>query len=547
MADILASTKDAANAVSTVSKNIGTITSAVSKTSLVRLTKDQVFQFPLFMEADIDDDEKFPMIKSIEKNYAALVMMAIVNNGFVDRGRFGDINKFLRQFHNNGDLPFNASESLMSGNFDVTEAIATEGYGSVYPQDLLAMWGCVEEQLDTSSINEMYLPFKRTANKLNRVISAAMEASSDEYFRTVEYKRQYGKDPSGKVTELLIKDKQGNPMVETDKDGNPKYVYIKAPTNPVQRQKMINLYGQPRSASLWRDDNLKSRIGEYQNRKDIDQKIWEEQQRQLNARKDSDRTADNAEWDRRHGIERTDRNKDTTDEYDRRHAIERGEQLNDLYRREKQQAFGNTRAELVKDDKYNSLTPTILNMTLANGKEGVGAWSQQLIIGVRAMPRMLPQSLMVANMVEAVKSRPIFKFIKWVKGEINWADLFTGIGTARKEVNAGGARWLKVLRKRAKMSKLRWLGFKLNPNCTIIITETDAHLVKEQTGVDLHKVDNVQKLMNTYFLLGFGIYDSEAKMLNIIYDGESDFSQQSLRSMIADTKKDANLLAMGRY
>lgn len=543
MADILASAKDAVNAASAVTQNIGTITSATAKTSLVRLTKDQVFQFPLFMEADIDDDEKFPMIKSIEKNYASLVMMAIVNNGFVDRGKYEDINKFLRKFHNNGNLPFNANEAFLSGEFDVTEAIATEGYGSVYPDDLLAMWDCVEEQLDTSSINDMYRPFQRTVVKLQRKLDAALEASSEYYFRTVEYKRQTG--PKG-VTGGVMKVGKDY-VVDTDKDGNPKYMYIKAPINdPVKMAQMRAIYGHERTSSQWRDDNLKSRITEYEQRKDIDMKIWQ-QQHDMQKNDRLQETADaNKEWERRHNLERDHRNKDTADEYDRRHAIERGEQLNDMYRREKANALGNTRAEMVKDDKYNTLTPTILNMTIANGREGMGAWSQQLIIGVKAMPRMLPQSLMVANMVEAVQNRPIFKFIKWVKGEIKWADMLTGIGAARKEVN-GGAKWLKVLRKRARLAKLRWLGYKLNPNCTIIITETDAHLVKEKTGVDLHKPGEVTKLMNNYFLLGFGIYDSEAKMLNIMYDGESEYSQQSLRTMVAESKKDANLLAMGKY
>lgn len=54
-------------------------------------------------------------------------------------------------------------------------------------------------------------------------------------------------------------------------------------------------------------------------------------------------------------------------------------------------------------------------------------------------------------------------------------------------------------------------------------------------------------MMDKYFILGFGIYDTEAKMLNMIYDGDADFSQYSLRSMIADSKKELNLLAMNRY
>ena len=69
----------------------------------------------------------------------------------------------------------------------------------------------------------------------------------------------------------------------------------------------------------------------------------------------------------------------------------------------------------------------------------------------------------------------------------------------------------------------------------------------ERCGVNLNDATNVAKLMDKYFLLGFGIYDTEGKMLRIMYDGESEFSMYSLRSMMAEAKKDTNMLAMNRY
>ena len=54
-------------------------------------------------------------------------------------------------------------------------------------------------------------------------------------------------------------------------------------------------------------------------------------------------------------------------------------------------------------------------------------------------------------------------------------------------------------------------------------------------------------MMEKYFLLGFGIYDTEGKMLNMIYDGESEFTTYSMRAMIADVKKETNLLTMSKY
>ena len=192
-------------------------------------------------------------------------------------------------------------------------------------------------------------------------------------------------------------------------------------------------------------------------------------------------------------------------------------------------------------------------MSIANkesGKKGgVTTWNQELIIGVRAMPRLLPQSIMISNMVEAFKDRAIFKFIKWTRGEIKWADLLFGVSQAREDASMKSERrWMKILRKRAKKANgFRLGGYKLNPNCTIIITESDAHMIQEKCGVNPHDITNVRKMMDKYFLLGFGIYDTEAKMLNIIYDGETEFTNYSMRSMLADSKKEANLLSMSKY
>lgn len=459
-----------ANAVKNAAEPIIKVQSATAKTSLMRLTKDQVFQFPLIMDADINDDEKFPMIKSIEKNYAAIVMTAIINEGVVDRDKYDNINKFLRKFHNNNDIPFDALE----GELNVSEAIASEGY--LPKKDLADMWDCVEEQLDSESINNMYLPYKRTAAKLTRAVEAAknsiaMEADDQLYFQRVQYKKE--KDNKGNEKNVMV---NGSPVIVTDRDGKPVSQYIEAPEKGTkQYDDMVKTYGEPKKMSEWNS---------------------------------------------------TDMTKPTADAKSRNHG------------------------EMVKDEKYNSLTPTLLRMNIANIKKGAGsAWNQELIIGVRAMPRLLPQSIMISNMVEAFKDRAIFKFIKWTRGEVKWADLFFGISKAREDASMKADRkWMKILRKRAKKANgFRLGGYKLNPNCTIIITESDAHMIQEKCGVNPRDITNVKKMMDKYFLLGFGIYDTEGKMLNIIYDGETEFTNYSMRSMIADSKKEANLLTMGKY
>ena len=481
--DTVAETKEAV-------KPLLEIKAATAKTSLMRLTKDQIFQFPLIMNADIDDDEKFPIIKSIEKNYAQIVLTAIVNEGVINRSKYETINDFLKKFHNNNDIPFNALESEL----DVTEAIASEGY--LPEKELIEMWDCIEEQLDSESINDMYLPYKRTAAKLSRAVEAAKMTvaveAEEKYFRQVQYKKT--KDKNG--DEVFDKDPGGSNIVLTDKLGNPAYRYIVANATAPNYQKLVDELGEPKSATEWKDADLQKKIidAEKESAKDV-------------ARAKEKATAD---------------------------------------------AKSRIRGEVVKDDKFNNLTPTMLRMTIANIAKDAGApWSQELILGVRAMPRLLPQSIMISNMVEAFKDREIFKFIKWTRGEINFIDALFG-WTASREAAAmkGDRKWLKILRNRSRKDKLfrtLGMGHKLNPNTTIIITSIDAHMIQEKCGVNPYDITNVRKLMDKYFLLGFGIYDADGKMLNLIYDGETEFTNYSLRTMIAESKKDANLLTMGKY
>ena len=536
MGDVLNNAREVVNGVSDIANSAVQVSRAVAKTSVTRLTNDQVFQFPVIMDGDIDDDEKFPLIKSLEKNYAELIMIAITNNGFIDYDRYQDVNKFLRRFHNNGDLPF-AFEGY-TGDVQVTSAIACEGY--LPEKDLKSMWISVENLLDTETINSMYTPFKHTEAKLRRALEAAqaqkltsaLEAEDKVYFRRPDYAQDtietYNKSTktTTKKTVNRIDKATGMIVINTDKQGNPLYQYLEAP--PVGSQQYndyVKAFGEPKPLKGWHDTDITSKIADDKQLEALRHR-WELEKEQRSLK----------ESHAKEGRERAFRIAEQKAKIEREDQV-RAEQ-------DRLKAMSTVSGSMGKDDKFNALTPTVINLTLANVKKGIGSWSQNLIIGIRAMPRILPQSVLVNNMVQACKNRAIFSFIKWTNNEIKFSDVFMGLNSARESAK-GQNRWMRTLRKRALINKIP--GFKLNPNTTIIITENDVHLIYEKCGVNLLDLSNVQKLMDKYFLLGFGIYDTEGKMLKIMYDGESEFTHQSMRSMMADSKKEANLLAMNRY
>ena len=487
---IASSVKDINNNISKMSAVIQTNT---GKNSLTRLTRDQIFQFPIVMSADIDNDEKYPIIKNIEKNYASLVMTAITNEGVINRDQYKSVNDFLKKFHNNADIPFPTTES--ADEIIVTEAIVREGYIPV--KELEKMDMTLESQLDLESINSIYLPFNKTKATIQRAIEKskiATEADSDLYIRRPVYK----KDKYGKF--ILDNNRY---VVDVDKYGNPKYEYIQASKNDIKN-------GIAKPLSYWDELPLNREL---------------EKEDRFNRR-------DDAKEERRYQ-----RELEKEDRFNRRDDAKEE-------RRELIKARSNIRGEFAKAEKNDSLMPTMLNITLANSQKEVGSWSQQLVIGVRAVPRYLPPSLIISNMCEAFRDRTIFSFLKFTKGELKWWDVLFGISSAKNNaITNSTSRWLKVLKSRAKKRRSK----KYNPNMTIIITENEAIMIKEKCGIDPHNTSSVRKMMDKYFLLAFGIYDTEAKMLNIIYDGDNEFSQMSLRTLVAESKKETNLLAMNRY
>lgn len=450
------------------------IKKATAKTSITRLTKDQIFQFPMIMSSDISSEENYHIVKTIERNYATLILAAITNEGVIDRDKYGNINQFLKRFHDNLDLPF-ATES--DTDYEVTNAVATEGY--IPQEELRRMDATLESQLDCESINDMYRPFERTKSKVNaaleaaRAVSIATEATDEYYFRVPKYAR----DKRGNI----IKDSGGNPVLATDRSGNVEYMYVLAPEDKDKFDEAVNRYGaSPRTMDYWRS--------------------------QVN---DAKREEDNA-----------------------RRA-----------REEANRALSNVRGEMMKDVKFGGMMPTVLTITLANMKKEVGSWSQQLIIGIRAVPRYLSPSIMIANMCEAFKDRAIFNFLKFTKGELKWWDAILGLTSSRnRAISSTRNRWMKVLKSRAEKNS-KSMNKKYNPNTTIVITENEATLIKESCGIDPNSPSAVRKMMDKYFLLAFGIYDTEAKMMKIIFDGDADYTHYSLRAMVAEAKKETDLTA----
>lgn len=386
----------------------------VSNTSITKLAKDSIFQFPVIISSSIDNDEIFVMAKALERNYASMLLSVISMSSYIDLTKYGKDNylvKYLKKFHSNSDI---GSEILPAGESVAIESANIIDDDKIFAVDMPSLCDSVYEACDMTSINDIYRPFKRTT----RILEDAMEA------RTITV---------------------GNTKLE-NADAIAK----------LNEEKYIN------------------------NGKVL-----------------------------RRGAEKS-------------------------------------RNEITNSSYMTDMTPTMINVSFVADATGKGdTWTQNVTIGVKSMVRMAKSGVVINNMVDAFKDRALFTWIKWTNGEINAAELLFGVSKALQDGYAAGKKdnWMKRLKGRKHMQGInKLIGRQLLPNASVIITESEALAIQQDCGVDPHNPADVAKMMDKYFMLAFGIYDTESKLLDIIYDGESQFSSYSIRELVAKNKKDTNLL-----
>ena len=203
---------------------------------------------------------------------------------------------------------------------------------------------------------------------------------------------------------------------------------------------------------------------------------------------------------------------------------------------------------IVRNDKLDSLEPTMINVQIVCHSESTGQFMQNLTLGVKAMVRLVNSNLMIASMVEACKStNRIFSFLKWTKGEKKTLDFVLGISNAKKKALEKNAKMeVRVLRQSQKRKKNNMIGKFLNnevlPTLSIVLTTYEVLKIKEICGVDLNKLEQAVKLMNKYYLISIAIYDTEQNTLKTLFDCDDDWSYVSIAAMKSMVNKTNDVL-----
>jgi hypothetical protein len=214
---------------------------------------------------------------------------------------------------------------------------------------------------------------------------------------------------------------------------------------------------------------------------------------------------------------------------------------------------------LVDNDvkKSNELIPTTLHVkVLRTNDDGENLGQQDFIVGVKSIMHPINSEEMVTNMVSAChNNNKFFDFIRWTSGEISFfKDFLFNVKDIKNDVlnrSTGASPWwltLKRRRDKAKISNVLPIMNKYLPNASIIISMQEVEFIKSQFGFDLMNPIFVDKIMNTFFLLGFVVVDTSTQIAHFLFDGQTAFQSvtfnglQRENSASTDTKEILKLI-----
>jgi len=207
--------------------------------------------------------------------------------------------------------------------------------------------------------------------------------------------------------------------------------------------------------------------------------------------------------------------------------------------------------------KSNELVPTILHLRLKLiDKKGDNHGTHDYLIGIKAVIHPVSSDEMINNVVGACRNNNgLFDFIRWTSGEINFIkDFILNVKEIKDDVKnrgSGSSSWWITLKRRKALSKVKntlLLGNQLLPNTTLVLSMQEVELIKATYGYDLMNINFVDKIMSTYFLLGFVVVDTSSQLVHFLFDGQNSYQTTTFigleRESGSDEKKFKEMLKL---
>lgn len=162
-------------------KSYKRVASNFAPKSIASMARDQIMQFPVYISNLVNAEDAPVITKALEKQYSVLAMLALSNHLNYDSSKYQTVGDVISEIHNNNDNP-NMLNYVMN-LVDNTKAIANAFEGTTRVQvnadDLAGLWYGTNDEINTESINNQYLPNEGNIRKVEASISMAMEADTN--------------------------------------------------------------------------------------------------------------------------------------------------------------------------------------------------------------------------------------------------------------------------------------------------------------------------------------------------------------------------------
>lgn len=194
--------------------------------------------------------------------------------------------------------------------------------------------------------------------------------------------------------------------------------------------------------------------------------------------------------------------------------------------------------------KSNELVPTLLHMRIypVDGRTDTPLDPLDFVIGVKATLHPVSSEEMIVNVCRGIKNEDkFFNFIRWTTGETKFFKDFVFSMNELKidAVNSGmkASRWWTMLKRRKALAKIKGiiLPNKMLPNATIVITQEETDVIRDQYGYNLENPSLAYKLINNYFLIAFVIIDPALQRVKFLFDGRNEFETQTYASLARES------------
>lgn len=475
------------------------------QTSIAKMSSDATLQFPVIISRAINVDTSQTVTKALERQYAIFIQMIISMNPYLDLDKDRNLQGYIKKnLHQNTVNLIDLNESAM------------DLYSDIFGNTMLFSLneGC-SGQILASNREQMFNPDLYLNNKILNNLYASKNISLESAMLNLDY--YYKSNP-----EIL---NEANGEVDPDVYQYYKDIEVdqKIESNRIAREK--NLIEKKKLAHQKVMDKKK-----LENNK-IEQEL-EKTKRSFERKKFSHQQMMDREQLRmnKHKIE-MDKAAREADEKKFKHELNKT----------KWDYQSKTMVKLSDNDvkKCNELVPTTLSVTLQIKDGNSFGGVSNFIIGVKGLMHPVNSDDMISNLLSGFKSgNKFFNILRWTSGEIKFMkDLILNVDNIREDVvrkhKKNGSSWWSALKRRRNVAALRRIkgSGRILPNATIVCSMTEVDELKEAYGIDLLDGKVINKIMKTYFLLGFAVVDDSQELCHFIFDGENKYQVVSFAGL----------------